>query len=179
MSREACGCTQFRAPMTQQSGPAWRRYIPAARWLAGYRVKGLPTDALAGAMLADGDAQRYAQIASLTACVVALLCLLAWLLRLSVLVRLISDSILVGFKAGAGLTIAMTQMPSLLGVASGGHNFFERTVLLAGQLGQVHALVFALGIVAILLLVLGDRLLPAKPVALAVVALSIVVASVL
>jgi MFS superfamily sulfate permease-like transporter len=37
------------------------------------------------------------------------------------LVRLISDSILVGFKAGAGLTIAMTQMPSLLGVAGGGH----------------------------------------------------------
>jgi sulfate permease, SulP family len=130
------------------------------------------------ATMADGDAQRYAQIASLTACMVALLCLTAWLLRLSVLVRLISDSILVGFKAGAGLTIAMTQMPSLLGVAGGGHNFFERTVLLAGQLGQVHALVFALGIVAILLLVLGDRLLPAKPVALAVVALSIVVASV-
>src|SRR5262245_45964028 len=53
--------------------------------------------------------------------------LIAWLLRLSMLVRLISDSILVGFKAGAGLTIAMTQMPSLLGVTGGGHNFFERT----------------------------------------------------
>jgi len=46
-------------------------------------------------------------------------------------VRLISDSILVGFKAGAGLTIAMTQMPSLLGVPGGGHNFFERTALFA------------------------------------------------
>src|SRR5437016_5466602 len=93
------------------------------------------------------------------------------------LVRLISDSILVGFKTGAGLTIAMTQMPSLLGVAGGGHNFFERTVLLVGQLGQIHYLVFTLGVVAILLLVLGDRLLPAKPVGLAVVALSILVAA--
>ena len=93
-----------------------------------------------GAM-ADGDAQRYAQIASLAAFTVALLCLIAWLLRLSMLVRLISDSILVGFKAGAGLTIMMTQMPSLLGVSGGGHNFFERTVLLAGQLGQIHYLV--------------------------------------
>jgi SulP family sulfate permease len=129
------------------------------------------------ATMAYGDAQRYAQIASLAACMVALLCLIAWLLRLSVLVRLISDSILVGFKAGAGLTIAMTQMPSLLGVAGGGHNFFERTVILVGQLGQIHYLVFALGLVAILLLVLGDRLLPAKPVGLAVVALSILVAS--
>src|SRR6476646_3673446 len=88
-----------------------------------------------GAM-ADGDVQRYAQIASLTAFTVAALCLLSWLLRLSVLVKLISDSILVGFKAGAGLTIAMTQLPSLVGTAGGGHNFFDRTLLLTGQLGQ-------------------------------------------
>ena len=52
--------------------------------------------------MADGDALRYAQIASLTAFTVAALCLSAWLLRLSALVKLISDSILVGFKAGAG-----------------------------------------------------------------------------
>src|SRR5262245_61040422 len=129
------------------------------------------------ATMADGDAQRYAQIASLAAGMVALLCLIAWLLRLSMLVRLISDSILVGFKAGAGLTIAMTQMPSLLGVTSGGHNFFERMVLLAGQLGQINYLVLALGVVAILLLVLGERIFPARPVGLAVVPLSIVVAS--
>src|SRR6516225_9122228 len=65
-----------------------------------------------GAM-AEGDTQRYAQIASLAAFTVALLSLCAWLLRLSVLVKLISNSILVGFKAGAGLTIAMTQLPNL------------------------------------------------------------------
>jgi high affinity sulfate transporter 1 len=134
--------------------------------------------ATVGAM-ADGDANRYAQIASLTAWTVAVLCLIAWLLRLSGLVKLISDSTLVGFKAGAALTIAMTQLPSLLGVAGGGHNFFERSVLLAGQLGQTDYLVLALGIVAIMLLVLGERMLPGRPVALAVVALSIVAASVL
>jgi MFS superfamily sulfate permease-like transporter len=44
---------------------------------------------------------------------VALLCLISWALRLSALVKLISDSVLVGFKAGAGLTIAMTQLPSI------------------------------------------------------------------
>ena len=131
-----------------------------------------------GAM-ADGDAQRYAQIASLTGFAVAALCLLAWLFRLSALVQLISDSILVGFKAGAGLTIAMTQLPSLIGVAGGGHNFFERTVLLAAQVGQTRYLVLAVGIIAILLLVLGERWLPGKPIALGVVALAIIAASVL
>jgi high affinity sulfate transporter 1 len=131
-----------------------------------------------GAM-ADGDAQRYAQIASLTGFTVTALCLIAWVLRLSELVKLISDSILVGFKAGAGLTIAMTQLPSLIGTAGGGHNFFERAVLFAGQLGQTHYLVFAVGFIAIMLLILGERWLSGKPVALGVVALSIVAASVL
>src|ERR1700730_9417458 len=116
-----------------------------------------------GAM-AEGDAQRYAQIVSLAAFTVAALCLFAWALRLSALVKLISDSILVGFKAGAGLTIAMTQLPSLFGVTGGGHNFFDRAWLLVGALGQMHYLVLVVGVVAIGLIVLGEGLLPGKPV---------------
>jgi len=131
-----------------------------------------------GAM-ANGDAERYAQIASLTAFTVAALCLFAWALRLSALVKLISDSILVGFKIGAGLTIAMTQLPSIFGVPGGGHNFFDRVWLLASQLGQIQYVVLLIGIAAIVLLVLGERLLPGRPVALAVVALSIAVATLL
>jgi high affinity sulfate transporter 1 len=130
-------------------------------------------------VMAEGDAQRYAQIASLAAFTVAGLCLLAWLFRLSVLVTLISDSILVGFKIGAGLTIAMTQLPSLFGVAGGGHNFFERVFLLLGQLGNMQLMVLAVGAVAIVLLVLGERFFPGRPVALAVVALAILLATAL
>jgi sulfate permease, SulP family len=131
-----------------------------------------------GAM-ADGDAQRYTQIASLAAFTVAGLCLFSWMLRLSALVKLISDSILVGFKAGAGLTIAMTQLPSLLGVAGGGHNFFDRTWLLLGQVGQMQYLVLLVGAFAIGLLVLGEQLMPGKPVALGVVTLAIFAATIL
>jgi sulfate permease, SulP family len=131
-----------------------------------------------GAM-AGGDAQRYAEIASLAAFTVAGLCLLAWLFRLSVLVKLISDSILVGFKAGAGLTIAMTQLPSLFGVPGGGHNFFERAIIFIGQLGQTNLVVLTVGLAAVALLVSGERLLPGRPVALGVVALSIAVATLL
>src|SRR6266480_4867573 len=129
--------------------------------------------------MAGGDMQRYAQIASLAAFTVAALSLLAWLLRLSVLVKLISDSILVGFKAGAGLTIAMTQMPSLFGVKGGGHNFFERAFLLVGQLSQMQYLVLVVGVIAIGLIVIGERLLPRKPVALGVVMLAIIAATLL
>ena len=129
--------------------------------------------------MAGGDAQRYAQIASLAGFTVAALCLLAWALRLSALVRLISDSILVGFKAGAGLAIAMTQLPSLLGVAGGGHNFFERAALLISQIGNTQGIVLAVGVAASVLLLLGDRLLPGRPVALGVVVLSLLAANLL
>jgi len=130
-------------------------------------------------MMAAGDAELYAQIASLAAFTVAALALISWALRLSVLVKLISDSILVGFKAGAGLTIAMTQLPSLFGVAGGGHNFFERVYLLLGQIGGTNPIVLAVGIAAILAIVAGDRLFPGRPVALAVVCLSIIAATLL
>src|SRR6201997_674300 len=128
--------------------------------------------------MAGGDAAHYAAIAGLAGFTVALLCLISWLLRLSILVRLISDSILVGFKAGAGLTIIMTQLPSLLGVSGGGHNFFERAVLLIGEVGNIQYLVFAIGLVAIAMLFAGERAFPGRPIALAVVVLAIIAASV-
>jgi SulP family sulfate permease len=131
------------------------------------------------AAMAEGDAQHYAQIASLAAFTMAAFCLLAWLFRLSVLVTLISDSILVGFKIGAGLTIAMTQLPSLFGVSGGGHNFFERVYLFVGQLGNMQVVVLAVGLITLALLVLGERFLPGRPIALAVVALAILLATVL
>ena len=123
--------------------------------------------------LAGGDAIRFAQIASLSAFAVALLCLIAWFFKLSILVRLVSDSILVGFKAGAGLTIIMSQLPSLFGVASGGHNFFDRAIRLAGQVGHINLLVLAIGVAAMVLLLLGERFLTGRPVGLTVLALSI------
>ncbi len=129
--------------------------------------------------MAGGDPAHYAAIASLAGLTVALLCLISWLLRLSILVRLISDSILVGFKAGAGLTIIMTQLPSLLGVSGGGHNFFERALLLFGELGQIHLLVLIVGAFAIVLLYAGERMFPGRPIALGVVVLAIMAASVL
>lgn len=127
--------------------------------------------------LAGGDEIRYAQIVSLAAFAMALLCLIAWLFKLSILVRLVSDSILVGFKAGAGLTIVMSQLPSLFGVAGGGHNFFDRAIRLAGQIGNTSLLVLAIGMTAIALLLLGERFLTGRPVGLSVLALSIVVAT--
>jgi high affinity sulfate transporter 1 len=142
-----------------------------------------PTSAIAlliGATVADmanNDASRWADIAALAALVVAGLSVLAWLLRLSGLVSFISKTILVGFKAGAALTIAMTQLPKLFGVKGGGDHFFERAWTLAGQLDQTNGAVLGMGLAALALLVLGEKFLSNRPIALLVVALATVVMS--
>ena len=128
--------------------------------------------------MADGDPERFAAIASLTAILIAAMCLLGWILRLSSLVNFISETILLGFKAGAALTIALTQLPKLFGVKGGGEQFFERIAILAGQLPDTRPVVLAFGLGALALLLLGAKFLPGRPVALFVVALSIVLLSV-
>jgi high affinity sulfate transporter 1 len=127
--------------------------------------------------MADGDSARWAAISALAALAVGLFGVLAWLFRLSGLVSFISETILTGFKAGAALTIIMTQLPKLFGVPGGGQHFFERAWILWNQLGQTNLVVLSLGLPAIGLLLLGEKRLPGRPVALAVVALAIGVVS--
>ena len=127
--------------------------------------------------MAAGDPGRFAQIAALVALVFAAISFIAWLLRLSSLVSFISETILLGFKAGAAITIAMTQMPKLFGVPGGSGDFFERLWKLGSQLPDTQPVVLAFGICAIALLIVGDKLLPARPIALFVVAASIVALS--
>lgn len=128
--------------------------------------------------MAQGDPGRWASIAALTAVVIAAMCVLAWLFRLSSLVNFISETILLGFKAGAALTIAMTQLPKLFGVKGGGHGFFESAVTLAGQLPDTRFAVLAFGLAALAVLLLGEKFLPGRPIALFVVVVSILLLSV-
>ena len=85
------------------------------------------------APMALGDPVRFAQLATLAAFVAAALFTLAWLLRLSSLIDFISETILLGFKAGAGLSIAVTQIPHLLDIPGGGHNFIKRVIAIASH----------------------------------------------
>ena len=131
------------------------------------------------APMAAGDPVRFAQVASLTALLVAALAAAAWALKLSTLTSFVSDTILVGFKAGAGISIAVTQLPSALGVPGGGDHFFERIAALVPQLGGANLVVVALSAGALALLLAGERWLPGRPVALCVVVLSIVATTLL
>ena len=122
--------------------------------------------------MAGGDASLYVAIAAATAGLVALFCFIAWALRLSSFVNFISETILTGFKAGASLSIAVTQLPKLFGVPGGGDHFFQRISRLLSQLGQTNPVVLLIGVCSLAVLYAGDRFYPRRPFALLVVALS-------
>lgn len=129
------------------------------------------------ATMANGDVQRWADIASLTALVVAAFSILAYLLKLNSIINFISESVLLGFKAGAALTIALTQLPKLFSVKGGGSGFLERVSVLISQLPLINLAVLIFGFTAIIILVAGERYFPGRPVAIVLVVASIVVFS--
>ena len=129
------------------------------------------------ATMANGDVQRWAEIASLTALLMAVMSLLAYILRLNSIVNFISESVLLGFKAGAAITIALTQLPKLFGIPGGGNGFFERAGILMGQLPETNLKVFIFGVCAIILLILGEKFIPGRPVAIVLVIISIILIS--
>ena len=131
------------------------------------------------AVMSGGDLQRWGEIASLTALAVFVLCVAAYFLRLSTLVNFISENILLGFKAGAALTIAVTQLPKLFGVEGGGSNFFERLLTLIRHMPESNPTTLWFGVIALILLTTGNRLLKGRPVALVIVVASIFLISVL
>jgi SulP family sulfate permease len=129
------------------------------------------------AVLSGGDLQRWAQIAELTALAVAGICFVAYIFRLSSLINFISDSILLGFKAGAALSIMATQLPKLFGLHGSGSNFFSRMGNLFSHLPETNLIVLVFGLVALAVLIVGDIFFHGKPISLLVVIASVLVIS--
>jgi len=126
--------------------------------------------------LGQGDATRVAALASCTALLVALLALLVWVFRGGSVVNFVSETVLLGFKAGVALYLASTQLPKLFGISGAHGDFWERMRYLLAHLGETHGAALLLGLSALVLLVLGKRFLPNRPVSLFVVVGGIAVA---
>ena len=129
------------------------------------------TVAAALSTLAAADPARYATLAAATAFFVGLTALFAWLMRWGGIVHFISETVLTGFKIGAGIVIAVSQLPLLLGLPSGHANFARVLARLAHELPDTHLPSLALGVGALVALQVGHALRPRWPIPLLVVAL--------
>lgn len=124
--------------------------------------------------VADGDAERYVDAASLLAVLVGLVQLALGLLRLSALSTVLTASAVRGFTAGAALLVCATQVPELLGlpVGSPGSLLLPTVDQIARSFTGAQLQTALLGLGALLLLVLLPRAFPRLPTPLIIMLLT-------
>ena len=119
--------------------------------------------------IAGGDTARFAALASCAALLAAAAAFIAWLLRAGAIVKFISETVMLGFKAGVALWLISTQLPKFCGFKGAHGNFFERGTDFFKHIGLTNVPSLVLGLTALALLILGKRFLPNKPIALFIV----------
>lgn len=133
------------------------------------------TAALSAGVVGDLGATGVDPVALTTtlAVTVGLVAVVAGAFRLGFLASFISEPVLKGFIIGLALTIAIGQVPELLGIEKGEGDFFDQLWHVLTSLGDTDARALAVGL-AVLAIVLGlRRWLSVAPGALVAVALAI------
>ncbi len=110
-------------------------------------VASLMTAAAIGEFAAAGSPAYWAAALTLAFLSGAML-LVMGLLRLGFLANFLSHPVISGFISASGLLIAASQLKTLMGVKADGHNLFDLLFSLAAQLGNLHGLTLAVGVLA-------------------------------
>lgn len=127
------------------------------------------------APLAGGDVERALALVALLAGMVGVLHIALGLLRAGAIVDIISYPVLVGFTAGVGMTIAVSQLRDLLGiVASGSDVFIEAIAIVVPLLGELHPLTAAIGLTSLVLLLVSRAARPGFPMVLTLAVLAVI-----
>jgi sulfate permease, SulP family len=122
------------------------------------------------APVAGGDEATYLAMTAMLAIIVGIYLLAAGLLRLGFLSEFLAKPVITGFIVGLAITIAVGQLPRLLGVPSTSGNVFDQLLGLAGELPQTEVAGLTLGVAAmVVILVLRriDRRIPGPLIAVA------------
>jgi high affinity sulfate transporter 1 len=143
-----------------------------------------PTSALAiviassVAALGGGDPSRAIALGSAIALMMGMICVGGRFVGLANAAYFISDPVLIGFKTGAALYIASTQLPKLFGIEGVTGNFFERMAHVGASLPETHIVSLLFGLAAIALFIAFERMFPGRPTTLVVVIAAVAVMTV-
>jgi MFS superfamily sulfate permease-like transporter len=118
----------------------------------------------------------YMELVAATAVVTGLAVLAVGLLKLGWIADFLSLPIVTGFLCGIGVIIIVHQLPSGLGVASGGTSIIQRLHTVVSELGHVSAWSIALAFGTLIVLVVGEKVNARLPWALGAIAVAIVLA---
>jgi SulP family sulfate permease len=109
-----------------------------------------------GMLILYPEEQRASALAVLTL-LAGVFMLAAGLLKLGFLTRFISNAVLRGFLTGIGVNIILSQLGDLTGYSSEYSNKVVKAIDTALHLDQINPQIFLVGIVAIVLIVVLDR----------------------
>ncbi|HEY6744921.1 MAG TPA: sulfate permease [Mycobacteriales bacterium] len=124
------------------------------------------------APLAGGDPGRYAALAAALALTVGGLVLLAGLARLGFVADLLSKPVLVGYLAGVGVLMMVSQLGKLTGVRVEGETVVAQLGSFASNLDQLHVPTLLLGLGTVTFLLAAAQRFPHAPVPLAGIVLA-------
>jgi high affinity sulfate transporter 1 len=126
-------------------------------------------------MAADGDAKRAVALASILAIMVAAIMFLAAVAKLGFIADLISKPTMIGYMNGLALTILIGQLPKLLGFKVKADDLIGEVTGFAKGLAHGDAVpaAAAVGIAAVVLILVLQRWLPKVPAVLIAVVLAI------
>jgi MFS superfamily sulfate permease-like transporter len=133
--------------------------------------------AAAVAPLAEAGSPEYAALTAGLAILAGLVSIFAGFFKLGRIASFFSESVLAGFVTGLALTIAIKQVPKLLGFESGSGNFWERLYDILIHLDETHLLTLVIGLVSIALLLFLEHRFHKLPAALIVMVLGIICSS--
>jgi SulP family sulfate permease len=126
--------------------------------------------------LAAGDPQRYVMLTTLLAFMVGLVLLAGGLARAGFIAKLLAKPVLEGYIVGAAIFIAVGQAHKLFGIQTSGGNTFAVFADIFRQAGAWSWTTLAVGVCSLFLLYVLHKMIPRLPVALTVLALSIILA---
>jgi sulfate permease, SulP family len=122
------------------------------------------------------DTTLYFELIAATAVVTGLVVMAVGLLKLGWIADFLSLPIVTGFLGGIGVIIIVHQLPSALGVTSGGTSVYQRLDSLSHSLGHVSGWSIALAAGTLLVLMLGERLNARVPWALGAIIVATILA---
>ena len=115
------------------------------------------------APMAGGDMARYASLAAALAISIGVICLLAGKFKMGFVADFFSKPILAGYIAGTALIVIASQLGKIFGISLVNDDFFAKIWELITSLDQTHLLTLAVGLLAIIGLILLKRFVPGFP----------------
>jgi len=107
---------------------------------------------------AGGDAATYIAMTAMLAIIVGLYLLAAGILKLGFLAEFLAKPVITGFIVGLAITIAVGQLPKLFGVEGSDGNVIEQLISFAGELSETNVISLALGLAAMVIILVARRI---------------------